>query len=326
MPIEKRPFAAVYRPSPMEVGLGPESGEPERASAPRRLPTVLLPAYRRAESTRRTLLSLREAGAPPVVLVDDEGASGPGERAAFVSLYPGLEILATERPVYWTGAIALAARQALAAGAESVLFFNQDVTVLPGYFERLVDAADRHPGALVGSAVLYLDDPARVWSAGGGVEWWLRGNPVLHHGAAASSLPAGAFDVKWLFGMGTLVPRSVFERVGFPDGGAFPMAWGDFDFSVRARTAGLRLVVEPRARLVHDVGTSDARIAGAPSLALYRSWMADPHHNLSLATRREVWRRHGPRGAWRAALACHVAFLWLNWVRMRLLFPPPRAT
>lgn len=294
---------------------------PSAGDAVSALPTVLLPAYRRTDATLRTLASLRGAGAPPVVLVDDEGSAGPEFLRRCASLYPGLEAIVTERPAFWTGGIALAARRALERGAAGVLFCNQDVTVEPGYFESLLATAALRPGSLVGSAIVYRQDPSRVWSAGGSVEWWLRGNRVLYHGAPLSALPSRPYEAGWLFGMGTLVPAEVFARVGFPDGDAFPMAWGDFEFSVRARAAGVPLVVDPRARLVHEVGDSDARVGGSPSLRLYLSWMGDSHHNLSLAARREVWRRHGPRGTWPAALACHVAFLWANGVRMRLLFP-----
>ena len=290
----------------------------------RPLPTVLLPAYRRPESTRRCLQSLREAGAPPVILVDDEGTAGATEIAELARDYPGLDVVVTEEAAWWTGAVTLAARRALAGGAERVLFFNQDVTAPPGYFEALLEASEGAPEAIVGSAVLYRHDPSTVWSAGGRVEWWGRGPKVLYHGAPVASLPAGPFEVEWLFGMGTLVPAAVFERVGFPDGERFPMAWGDFDFSLRARRAGVRLLVEPRARLVHDVGGYDARVSGAPTAREWVSQLRDPRHNLSLAAQAEVWRRHGPPFAWPAALAAHVAFLAANFVRMRVLFPRAR--
>jgi GT2 family glycosyltransferase len=281
------------------------------------LPTVLLPAFRRVSETGRALESLRREGSPPVILVDDEGTAGSAELR---DAYPGLEVVATPKAVYWTGAISLAARKAVERGDEKVLFFNQDVTVEPGYFEAMEKCTAVHPGAIVGSAVLYRHDPSVTWSAGGATEWWLRGSRVLFHGASAADLPRDCFPVEWLFGMGTLVPCSVFEKAGFPDGERFPMAWGDFDFSVRARARGVPLIVEPRARLVHDVGSYDARSAGAPSLRKYVSWLSDPHHNISLLAQREIWRRHGPRRLWPAAYSCHVGFLLANWVRMQLLF------
>lgn len=281
------------------------------------LPAVLVPAHERLDVTRRALASLYAGGARDVLLVDDERRGG-GESLS--REFPALTVLPTERAAYWTGSIVAGMRWAFARGHASVLFHNQDVTLLPGYFEALTSTAGENPGALVGSAVLYAQRPDTVWSAGGRVEWWGRGIVVVGHGAPASSLPASPYPVDWLFGMGTLVPRSAAERIGEPDAERFPMAWGDADYSLRARAAGIPLLVEPRARLLHEVGAYDARVAGAPTLRRYVGWLRDPRHNLSLASHAEIWRRHGPRGVWPLSLALRCAALGLNFLRMRLLF------
>ncbi len=250
--------------------------------------------------------------------MDDEG-SASGE--AMAREFAGIEVIRTDRPRFWTGCIALGAERALAAGEPAVLFFNQDVTCRDGYFDRLAEAAARSPGALLGSAILYAHDRERVWSAGGAIEWWGRGIRGLYHGEAVEHLPAEPFEAGWLFGMGTLVPREVFSRIGLPDAQRFPQAWGDVDFSLRAKEAGIPLLVVPRARLYHEVGAYDPRVAGAPSARRYVSWMADPKSNLSLSAHAALWRRHGPKLLWPLSLALRVLVLLANFVRLRLLFP-----
>lgn len=259
-----------------------------------------------------------EAGAGKILFVDDEGAGSGGELARE---FPGVEMIRTDRPRWWTGCIVLGVERALERGDRAVLFFNQDVSCAPDYFDRLAEAASRFPGALIGSAVLYAHDPERVWSAGGAIEWWKRGIRGLHHGESAAALPAEPFDADWLFGMGTYVPREVFLRIGLPDERRFPQAWGDVDFTLRARKAGFRLVVAPGARLFHEVGAYDPRVAGAPGAKEYAARLADPKHNLSLSAHAEIWRRHGPRLLWPFSLALRVLVLIANYVRMRLLFP-----
>jgi GT2 family glycosyltransferase len=279
---------------------------------------VVVPAYQRIESTRRALASLAAEGAGHVVLVDDEGSAGSGE---FAGEFPRVDIVVTKEPVFWAGAIVLGIRKALERGAPSVLFFNQDVTFVPGSLARLAATSARHPDALVGCAVLYAGEPSRVWSAGGRVEWWGRGIPVLFHGENVDRLPKEPFPVDWLFGMGTLVPSPVFSAIGLPDAETFPMSWGDTDFSLRARRAGLRLLVDPGARLLHEVGGYDARAAGPPSARTYVGWMRSDSHNLSLKAHAEIWRRYGPRFLWPLSYALRVLYLLLNYVRIRVLFP-----
>lgn len=250
--------------------------------------------------------------------MDDEGAAD-GSRLA--GEFPGLDVISTTSPVWWTGAIVLGIERARAQGHEAVLFFNQDVTCATDYFARLGEAVDANPGALVGSAVLYAQEPGRVWSAGGAVEWWGRGIRVLDHGDPAPSLPGAPFAADWLFGMGTYVPCAVFGRVGLPDAARFPMAWGDVDFSLRARHAGVPVLVAPAARLFHDVGDYDARVAGAPAWKTYAGWLADDKHNLSLSAHSEIWRRHGPKLLWPLSLVLRIGYLLLNFLRIRFLFP-----
>lgn len=283
-------------------------------------PAVVVPAWGRVDSTRRALRSLVDAGASRIVLVDDEGL-GHGDELG--REFPGVEILRTEAPAYWTGAICLGVEHVLSGGATSVLLFNQDVTVAPGYFERLAATAERHPGAVIGSAVVYAQDEGLVWSAGARMEWFGRGFRVLHHGASADELPPEPFPVDWLFGMGTYVPASVFAAIGLPDAERFPMAWGDADFTLRAGAAGIPIVLDPGLRLSHEVGRYDARVAPAPSLSQYVASLRSRTHNISLSAQLEIWRRHGPKRLWRVSFALRCLFLLVNFVRIRLLFSGP---
>ncbi len=284
-------------------------------------PTVLIPAFRRREATRRALSSLRAAGATRLLLIDDEGSASGAELA---EEFAPLEVITTSRPAYWTGAIVLGIERCLERGDPCVLFFNQDVTAAPDYLERLSETAERHPRALIGSVVLYAQKPDLVWSGGGKMEWFGRGMRILHHGAPASALPPEPYECDWLFGMGTLVETEVFRKIGLPDAESFPMSWGDTDFSLRARAAGFPILVDPRARLTHEVGAYDARVSGAPSARRYASWLLDPRHNLSLSSHARIWRRHGPRYLWPASLALRIVFLLVNYVRIRLVFPRER--
>jgi GT2 family glycosyltransferase len=270
------------------------------------------------DASRRAIRSLLAAGAKRIVYVDDAGQGGGDDIARE---FPSVDVVRTTSPVWWTGAINLGIQAARGGSEEAVLFFNQDVTCALDYFARLGDAVAKNPGALVGSAVMYAQEPARVWSAGGAVEWWGRGIRVLYHGARAASLPDEPFPADWLFGMGTFVPVEIFDHIGLPDAERFPMAWSDLDFSLRARRAGIPVVVAPGARLFHEVGEYDARVAGAPSAREYLGWLTDDKHNLSLSAHAEIWKRHGPKLLWPLSLGVRTAVLLVNFLRIKLLFP-----
>ena len=277
----------------------------------------VVPAFGRPEATGRALRSLFDDGARNVLLVDDEGRGHGEEMAAEV---PDARVARTEAPVFWTGAIRLGVEHALREGATGVVFFNQDVTVERGFLARLEEAARRTPGAIVGCAVVYGHEREMVWSAGARMEWIGRGFRVLFHGRPVTELPAAPFLVDWTHGMGTYVPAEVFGRIGLPDAERFPMAWGDADFGLRARKAGIAVLVDPGLRLVHEVGDYDPRVAGAPGLREYLSWLGSDRHYLSLSAHAEFWRRHAPRGLRPLSYLLRVGFLLVNYVRIRTLF------
>ena len=285
-------------------------------------PAVIIPAFGRVDLTRQCLASLRSGGFHRPILVDDTGSAG-GE--ALAREFPDLEVVRTESAVWWAGGIVAGIEHARARGDRDFLLFNQDVTIADDYRERLAETVRRFPGTLVGSTVLYAGEPGRVWSAGGDVEWIGRGVRIRYHGADATELPREPFDVDWLPGMGTYVPGPVLDRVGTLDADRFPMAWADTDFSLRVRDQGIRVVVDPAARLFHDVGNYDARVAGAPSLRTYVGWLRDPRHNISLSAQAEIWRRHGPGATWPLSFGIRVLVLLANYARIRLLYPRGRS-
>ena len=159
-----------------------------------------------------------------------------------------------------------------------------------------------------------------MWSAGFALEWWGTRHPRPPSRRPGRGAAEAGLSGRRLFGMGTYVPVEVFDRIGLPDAARFPMAWGDLDFSLRAKEAGIPVLVEPSARLFHEVGEYDARVAGAPSASTYVGWMNDPMHNLSLSAHTEIWKRHGRRILWPLSLALRTMFLLLNFVRILFLF------
>jgi GT2 family glycosyltransferase len=107
-------------------------------------------------------------------------------------------------------------------------------------------------------------------------EWWTR---------------TAAFDTQLLSGACLLLRRGVIERIGGLFDPRYPLYFEDTDLCRRVLDSGLRLVQEPRARVVHHWARSSgvgASFAGAPQA----------RYEVSLAAYMRRW--HGRFGAWRA--------------------------
>jgi GT2 family glycosyltransferase len=215
--------------------------------------TVVLAAHNDWAHTARCLASLLQVSSPSFTtcLVDDGSTDGTAQHAAAL----GIHVLLGDGSLWWAESVNVGMRAAFAGGASYVLVLNNDVLVDANTISSLVACADAHPRCLVGSLVLYHDNPQRVWCAGGTISWPVRGEAMMGGGKHPNTF-AKPFEVDWLPGMGTLIPRALFEQIGGYDSVAMPQYLADTDYALRARRAGWRIIVEPRSRVYNDVANT----------------------------------------------------------------------
>lgn len=233
---------------------------------PRRLPNSTPPAstiivvvnWNGREDTLACLASLRTLDEGPLdVLVVDNGStdgSVPAIRAGF----PEVELIETGRNLGFAGGSNIGIEAALAREAEFILLLNNDTVVSPGVVRELVAVARAMPDvAAVSPKIYYHADPTRVWYAG--ARWVAAlarfehiGKETLEDGVQSDGQP---MDTEYACGCAMLLPARSLRRVGLLDTGLF-LLYEEVDWCFRARRAGLRCLVVPRARVWHKVSAS----------------------------------------------------------------------
>jgi O-antigen biosynthesis protein len=143
------------------------------------------------------------------------------------------------------------------ARGEHLVLLNDDATVLPGWLDHLVLAADADDAVDVGAvASTVVDADFRVQEAGG-VIWSDGTTSVLGRGGSVDdALRAGRRTVDYASACSLLVRRSAWDDVGGLDEGFAPAYYEDVDLCLALRRAGHRVVVEPRSMVVHDESAS----------------------------------------------------------------------
>lgn len=202
---------------------------------------ALLACHNRRDLTLRCLDALFSQSfratvpALEAIVVDDGSTDGTG--AAVQAAFPSARVVAGDGTLFWARAMQLAESWAVREQPECLLWLNDDVTLDVTALDRLLATAATCPDAVVVGALLDPDTKAIAYS---GVmrSWWhpLRARPVE---PGDRPLEAETFN-----GNVVLVPRLVYERVGSIDGG-FAHSQADFDYGLRARQAGFRIVVAP---------------------------------------------------------------------------------
>ena len=200
---------------------------------------ILIPAHNRKTTTLRCLTILRELGVLgqySVVLVDDGSTDGTAD--AVYQTFPEVQVLIGNGHLWWTGAIEMAMRYAYSEGAEYLIWFNDDCRVEIDIFSKLVSLCSAHSKSIVGCQGYNAKQTRQVVFGGKRKTWkgyrWL-------------PIPEGTIhQCDLLSGNLVCIPRSVVDRIGYPDTAKTPHYGGDALYLIRAQNAGFQLFIDAR--------------------------------------------------------------------------------
>lgn len=185
-----------------------------------------------------------------LVLVDNDSADFNQEAVAAVA--PGSVYLRTGENHGFAGGSNLGMRAALAGNAAHVWFLNNDAEPQPDSLSELMAVASTDATiGVAGAKILRGGDPRRLDSIALDVNLrngriYLTGHDEEDHGQYD-----GCADTIAVSGCAMLVRRAACERLrGFDE--RYFAYLEDADLCLRARVAGFRVVVAPRARVHHQ--------------------------------------------------------------------------
>ena len=206
---------------------------------------VITPVYNRKDLTQRFLACLKRQTYPDIetVIIDDGSTDGTSQMIE--SQYPEVTIIHGTGDLWWTGGVneGLLYTIEKASVDDYVLIINDDLEFDEHYVENLVRFAQHHPNTLIGSLVVDIEHPDRIWDGGRMTNWITAKDRILHVGRKISDFEEGAyFEVSQLTGRGMLAPVNAFNEVGLYDAVRFKHR-GDTEFPVRASRQGFRQVV-----------------------------------------------------------------------------------
>lgn len=219
--------------------------------------SIIIPVFNGLAFTKDALRRLFEAIAQAsstdlaleVVLVDDGSNDGTEEwvRRNFQQVH----ICKGSGNLWWSGSVNLGMEFALNnLEADFIIWWNNDIYPAPDYFanlSRLLASTDCR--SVFGSKIYVAEKPDLIWSVGG----------YFHRFWGHSYMP-GSYkpdapeynnirEPDWLAGMGTILPRTVIEKVGMLNTNIFPQYHGDIDYTCRARLAGFKIEVRPELKI-----------------------------------------------------------------------------
>ena len=221
---------------------------------------IVFPVFNGLSYTKTCLASLKELTGKTdpltarfeIVVTDDGSTDGTSEWIE--THFPEVHIRKGDGGLWWSGGINRAIQYAIdELQADYTLWWNNDVKASGDFFSNLINLLkNQNSPKVFGSKVKLAQDPDIIWSMGGIFD------PVTGFKAMIGSThPDGKeyqkpVECDWLTGMGTVVPREVYKKIGLVDEKHFPQYHGDSDFTFRAKKAGFTVEARPELVIFND--------------------------------------------------------------------------
>ena len=250
---------------------------------------VLMACHNRRDTTIACLSSLRkslaaagDAVSANLVVVDDGSTDGTAEAVA--KQWPGARAIAANGSLYWAASMALAERTAIRElqDATHLLWLNDDVALDQGAITALLDASRSLAGTDAIAVGALLGPDAEISYSGirllGGFD------PLKFERIVPSGTPQSCDTLN---GNVVLVPASAARLLGGVDGD-FAHSLADFDYGVRARKAGVEILLTPST-----LGSCPRNSLSRPNNIRSRWQFVFDRKGDALADRARYLRRHG---------------------------------
>ncbi len=185
-----------------------------------------------------------------IIVIDN--ASGDGSLEMAERLFPKLHFVSLRENVGFAGGMNQGIREALTRGADYydyVWLFNNDAIAEKESLTCLVKGAQENSQAGLLSPLILEKSGLRVWFAAARKNVFRM--RAEHTRPLPSLLKQQSYESELLTGCALLLTKEVIKKVGLLDERFF-LYYEDADYCMRARQAGLRLLVVPGARVLHS--------------------------------------------------------------------------
>ncbi len=253
------------------------------AGANTRRVAVVMTCHNRRDTTIRCLKALlsQKPGANVALFVTDDGSTD-GTPDAIKSVMPNASVLSGTGHLYWAAGMALAEGAAVADRPDYLLWLNDDTVLKPDALKGLLALSDQAPGAIIVGA---CEDPETGSPTyGGRIRIDFHPQRLRRLGVSTKPQRADTFH-----GNVVLIPMAVRRRVG-PIDGAFPHAYADDDYGLRATALGIPILQAPG--VAASCRIEDATWPMSDTLRTRWNWLGSPK-GLPWRAQVRYLRRHG---------------------------------
>ena len=227
---------------------------------------AIIPVYNRLEITKIGLFNFFSAYDNylenndfinlQVIIVDDDSTDGTSEWIR--NNYSEIIIIKGNGNLWWSGSINIGIKYCENLDYQYIMLWNDDVRPKENFFielEELLKNTSYH-NTILASKVIIDDGSNTIFHAGCLFNSKTGEKTLLRAGQIDDSRFDEIREIDWCGGMGVLIPKSTFEKIGYFDNINFPQYHADADFMLRAKKNGIPIVIFPRLIVYNNIKTT----------------------------------------------------------------------
>lgn len=179
-----------------------------------------------------------------VVVVDNDSRDGSFEKAR--AQFSRAHFIKNSSNIGFAKGNNIGIRFALEKFADFVFILNNDAAIKKNTLSKLIETSFQDHSAGIISPIIYSGKNRDIWFAGGKVNWLKMRTQHLY-----IQKQAAAYSSEYITGCAMFVKKEVFKKIGLFDERFF-LYYEDADFSLRAKNAGFKLLVDPTISVFHQ--------------------------------------------------------------------------
>ena len=212
---------------------------------------AILPVFNRVDETLKCLsrlLSLQtEKIDIKVVLVDDGSTDGTNIKVS--EQFPSVIVLKGNGNLWWAGGVNEGLRYiGNNVGCDYILILNNDTLFLKNPLEKLIEVI-RRDVKIVCCPVVIDEESGRIYAAGQKIKGLFQELKPLYKGEDMSKHYNEIIECDSVGSRFVLMPKRIVGDIGFFDQSRFPHSYSDFEYFLRAKKVGYKILVITNSRV-----------------------------------------------------------------------------
>lgn len=220
---------------------------------------IILVNWNGFDFTQACLNSLRKIDFPDFKIILVDNASQNQEGKSLKKSFPEIELIENAENLGFSGGNNVGIKYALEQGFSHIMLLNNDTAVEPDFLGEMMRKFHQNPSlGVVQPLILFLNDPKKIWSAGGKWVPSFGGAITLGDREPVADYRFKKTDLDWATGCCMLISREAILKTGLLNEQYFAY-FEDVEWSLRFKKADFKMALAEKSVIYHEAGASSKK-------------------------------------------------------------------